>query len=201
MIERTLGHGKANRSRLLSPAAGTAVILWQGYIESTKDIVRVQLPIPVAWLSAADEPVLRLVVCYDPPVNEAANGLWACRKVSAKLKMRPDDNAVHPPRGGHASYPLIDRTYKLARYKPGGEKPVDGDMWLIEFAYEEVAPYPPGMDFDPQQRVAFAAELIDLGVSRADPQPTMQALPNAHLMNRLAIQTTPIRTPIVITYR
>ncbi len=201
LIERTLGYGKAQCARLLSPTAGSAVILWQGYMESTKDIVRVQLPIPLVWLTVADDPALRLVVCYDPPVNEAASGLWACRRVSAKLKMRPDDDALRSPRGSHNTYPVIHRIYKLARYKSGAKLQAEGNMWLLELAYEEIAAYPPGLDFASQQRVAFAAELVDFGQSQADPQPAMQALPIAHLMNRLSIQPVPVRNPIIIARR
>jgi len=201
LVERTLGVGKARCDRLLTPSAGTAVILWQGYIESTKDIVRVQLPIPLDWLAAADDPALRLVVCYDPPVNDAATAIWACRKVTATLRISPDDDPVKPPRGSHATYPVIDRTYKLARYKPDGKQPAVGDMWLIEFAYEEIAAYPPAMDFDPRQRVAFAAELMDLGDTPTDPQAAMQALPSAALMTRLSIHPQPIRNPIVLRAR
>jgi len=74
-------------------------------------------------------------------------------------------------------------------------------MWLIELSYEEIAPYPPGMDFDPRQRVALAAELFDEGAKRSDPQPAMQALPVAASMTRLSIQPTPIRSPVVIRTR
>jgi hypothetical protein len=155
----------------------------------------------LAWLAAAEDPVLRLVVCYDPPVNEASTAGWACRKVRAVLRPGPEAKAQRAPGGGHATYPLIDRGYKLARYKPDGEQPVEGDMWLIEFTYEEIAPYPPGMDFDPRQRVAFAAELKDLGETAADPQVAMQALPSAALMARLSIQAQPIRNPIVLRVR
>ncbi len=203
LIERTLGYGKGHCTKLRSPAIGTAVILWQGYIDSQKDVVRVQLPIPLTWLNAAGDPAIRIVVAYDPPVNEAASALWACRKVSAKLRMRPDDDAIRPPRARfpHNTYPLIDRTYKLAKFKRDGKEPAEGDMWLMEFAYEEIAPYPPGMDFDPRQRVALAAELIDLGDSPFDPQAAMQALPSAHLMNRLSILPHPVRNPIVLKAR
>ena len=201
LVERTLGFGKARCRRLLRPSSGSAVILWQGYIESTKDVVRVQLPVPLQWLAAADEPLLRLVVCYDPPVNDAATASWACRRLSAVLHPGPDAKAQRAPRGGHPSYPVIDRNYKLARYKPDGDQAAEGDMWLIEFTYDEIAPYPPGMDFDPRQRVAFAAELVDRGESRADPQLAMQALPSAPLMTRLSIQPQAIRNPIVLRIR
>jgi hypothetical protein len=201
LVERTLGYGKAKCDRLLAPSPSTAVVLWQGYIESTKDIARVQLPVPLDWLAVAEDPVLRLVVCYDPPVNEAATANWACRKVSAKLRLSPDADALRPPRSGHSSYPVIDRTYKLARHKPEGKQPADSDMWMLEFSYEEISPYPPGMTFDPRQRVAFAAELVDQGHSRIDPQPAMQALPSAPSMTRLSVQSQTVRNPIVLRVR
>jgi hypothetical protein len=201
LAERTLGVGKATCDRLLTPVLGSAVILWQGHIESTKDIIRVQLPIPSDWLASADDPVLRLVVCYDSPVNEASTAGWACRKVRAVLRPGPEAKAQRAPSGGHATYPVIDRIYKLARYKPDGEQPAEGDMWLIEFAYEEIAPYPPGMEFDPRQRVAFAAELRDDGEKPTSPQAAMQALPSVALMTRLSIQPQSIRNPIVLRAR
>lgn len=201
LAERTLGYGKANLQRLITPAAGSAVILWQGYVESPRDTVRVQLPIPLDWLAEAEQPVLRLIVCSDPPVNEAAQGGWACRRMRPILHLGPDARSVHAPRGSHPTYPAIDRRYALDRYKPGQEKAAEGDLWLLELSYEEIAPYPPATDFDPRQRVAFAAELVDLGASAADPQPAMQALPIAATMNRLSIQPTPLRSPIIVKTR
>jgi hypothetical protein len=201
LIERTLGYGKANVHRLLAPAAGSAVMLWQGLIESVNDIVRVQLPIPIDWLSHAETPMLRLVVCYDPPVNEIAQATWACRKVQAVLHLSPDTRGVRAPTGRHHSHPVIDRLYNLGKFKPGNEKAAEGDVWLLELSYDEVAPYPPGMDFDPRQRVAFAAEVFDVGERHIDPQAAMQALPIASTMNRLSIQPTPIRTPVILRAR
>ena len=201
LVERTLGHGQASMQRLVIPTGGSAVILWQGFIESPRDAVRVQLPIPRDWLHHAKRPTLRLVVCADPPVNDAAQATWACRKIIPLLHLHPDDRAVNAPRGSHPTFPVIDRVYELDRYKPKGEKPAEGDLWLIELKYEEIAPYPPGMEFDPRQRVAFAAELIDRGEVPVDPQPALQALPIAKTMTRLSIQPTPIRSPIIIRTR
>jgi hypothetical protein len=195
---RTLGNGLAGSTRLAVPASRSAVILWQGYIESPNDIVRVQLPIPPDWLADAEQPILRLVVSADPPVNEVAHATWACRRIRPVLHPGPDVRAVTAPRGGHASYPCIDRRYALSRYKPGNEKAAEGDMWLIELSYEDIAPYPPGMDFDPRQRVAFAAELFDASATHADPQPAMQALPIAASMTRLSIQPAVIRNPVIV---
>lgn len=201
LVTRTLGYGKASRQRLIAPATGSAVILWQGYVESPRDTVRVQLPIPLDWLNEAQKPVLHLIVCSDPPVNEAAQGAWACRKVRPILHLGPDAPSVRAPAGSHASYPLIDRRYPLDQYKHGEEKAAEDDLWLVEISYEEIAPYFPAMDFAPRQRVAFAAELVDLGESPVDPQPAMQALPIAATMTRLSIQPMPIRSPIIVKTR
>jgi hypothetical protein len=186
---------------LYRSTAGSAVLLWQGYIESPDDKVRVQLPIPLTWLSSAQDPILKIVVCYDPPVSETAHATWACRKVSPVLHLGPDAPSVRAPGGSHASYPVIRRQYHLGKYRPGNEMPAEDDMWLLELAYAQVAPYPPGMDFDPRQRVAFAAELLDIGESPVDPQPAMQALPTAAGMTRLSVQPAPIRSPIIVKTR
>jgi len=194
---RTLGHGHAKIDRLRAPTTGSAVILWQGLIESTKDTVRVQLPVPKDWLAQASRPHLSLVVCADPPVNEAARDTWACRRIVPVLHPHPDARGINAPRGGHPTQPVIKRVYNLERFRPDGESPAEGDMWLIELRYEEIAPYPPGT-FSPRQRVAFTAELVDLGENPVDPQPAMQALPGIENMSRLSIQVTPIHTPIII---
>ena len=201
LSRRTLGHGWATAERLAQPANGSAVILWQGHIESKDDKVRVQLPVPMDWLNSAERPVLRMAVCSDPPVNESAQATWACRKVKAVLHLNPDGAAVRAPAGLHDSYPLTVREYKLDKFKAGEDRAVEGDLWLIELSYDELAPYPPGMDFDPRQRVAFAAELIDQGAAAVDPQPAMQALPIAVSMNRLSVQAAAIRNPVIVRTR
>ncbi|MHB8956034.1 MAG: S8 family serine peptidase [Pirellulaceae bacterium] len=201
LVERTLGSGKASSRRLITPAAGSAVILWQGYVDSPRDTVRVQLPIPLEWLAQAESPVLRLVVCSDPPVNEVARGGWACRKVKPILHLGPDAPSVRAPRGAHPTYSVINRQYALDRYKPGLAKAAESDLWLLEISYEEISSYPAATDFDPRQRVAFAAELVDTGAAAVDPQAAMQAVPIAATMNRLSIQPTPIRSPIIVKTR
>ena len=201
LAERTLGLGKASSIRITAPRGGSAVILWQGIIETTKDIVRVQLPVPRQWLADATDPTLRLFLCYDPPVNESAKALWACRRVNAVLHTAPESPAVRGPSRKHGTYPLSCREYKLARYAPGKEKAAEGDLWVLEFFYEDIFDYPPGMDFDPRQRVAFAAELLDLGANPVDPQPAMQALPIAASMTRLSIQPAAMRNPVLVRTR
>jgi hypothetical protein len=95
----------------------------------------------------------------------------------------------------------LDRTYNLSRYKPDSAKAAEDDMWLLQLSYDEIATYAPGMDFDPRQRVAFAAELYDAGKDPVDPQHAMQALPIASSMNRFSVQPTPIRSPIILRTR
>lgn len=180
LSSRTLGFGEATASRILSPVHGSAVVLWQGTIESASDTVRVQLPIPLNWLKNAVKPSLRLCLCYDPPVNANAQETWACRKVNAVLHCGPETDAplLRSPPGNHRSYPLACREYDLSRRAPGSENAAEGDLWLLEISYSEIAPYPPAMDFDPRQRVAFAAELFDRSENPVDPQPAMQGATN-----------------------
>lgn len=201
LADRTLGFGKASVTRITNPIGGSAVILWQGIIETAKDIVRIQLPIPREWLGAATEPILRFFVCYDPPVNESAKALWACRKVSAILHTGPESRGLRGPSRPHETYPLFYREYKLNRYKPGEANEAEGDLWLLELSYEEIFDYPPGMNFDPRQRVAVAAELLDRGAAPVDPQPAMQALPIAASMTRLSIQPSVVRSPVIVRTR
>ncbi len=198
LVERTLGCGKADSRRLDQPTAGSAVLVWQGYIESPDDKVRVQIPIPLDWLSSAEDPVLKIVVCYDPPVSETALATWACRKVSPVLHLGPD--ALVSARAARtpvirSSSPVQTRQVQTGKQDAGRRR-----HWLLELAYTQIAPYPPGMDFDPRQRVAFAAELIDWGNRRSIP-PAMQALPIAPTMNRLSTQRFAIRSPIIVKSR
>ena len=201
LVARTLGVGQASAQRFAAPIPESAVFLWQGYIDSPRDMTRVQLPIPMEWLSQAEHPLLRLVICSDPPVNDAALGTWACRRVRAQLRPGPEATAIRRASGEHHSFPVIDRQYQLNKYKPGEEKAVDGDLWMVELSYEEIAPYLAATDFDPRERVAFAAELLDLAANPVSPQMGVQSLPIAPTMNRLSIQPTPVRTPIIIKTR
>jgi hypothetical protein len=202
LADRTLGFGKASSARISTPKSGSAVCLWQGVLESVRDIVSVQIPVPSAWLAEAEKPALRLMISFDPPANEVAQQVWACRRLEAVLKTGPEGRSVRAPSGRHQSYTLLDRTYtKLKQFAPDGEHAAGGDMWILRLRYEEAAPYAPGRVVDPRQRVAFAAELIDLGDDPVDPQDAVQALPAAEYMVRLSAQPTPLRTPVVVRTR
>ncbi|MCL4843485.1 MAG: S8 family serine peptidase [Bryobacteraceae bacterium] len=193
---RALGKGTASHERLSVPRRDSAVLIWQGLLENTSDIARVTVPIPTQWLAQARQPKLRIVACWDPPVNSAVSGLWATRKVTVHLKANPDGRSLHGSRGGHLSYPVIDRVYDLRRM-PAGES-IDGNTWLIEMSYEELCDSHPSIAFTPQQRVAFAAELFDEGENAISPQSSIQALPSAVTMARLSIPPQAVRMPVVI---
>ena len=199
LADRALGRGYASVQRLVSPLAESAVMVWQGVIDGPRDTVRVQLPIPRGWYAAASSPWLRLVLAWDTPANYAAHHVWGCRRVNARLAVGPDLRAMYPRGRAHQSYPLIDRQYDLKKI-PAGVR-VEGDMWLLELGYEQIADYYPGIDFTPQQRVAFAAELWDKGESPVSPQPFLQELPIANTMTRLSVPPVPVRAPIVLRIR
>lgn len=200
LAKRTLGRGRANVQRLDAPRPSSGVMIWQGVLEDDKDIARVQMPVPVAWLRAAEKPHLRLVVSWDPPVNAAAQNLWATRDVSVTLRAHPDARAQRASKTArHGSYPVSERIYDLQKLPDGVS--VSGDTWLLDIAYEQTAEYHAAMAFPPQQRVAFAAELVDYGSSALSPQTHLQALPNAETMNRLSVPATTVRQPIILRTR
>ena len=196
LADRSLGRGSASIAKLLKPLSDRAVLLWQGLLEGPGELARVMVPIPKDWYDQAEKPRLRLVVSWDSPVNAAVSGLWASRKIAFQLKASPDTLAFLGTRGGHSSYPMIDRTYDLRKLPKGVV--VDGNMWLVELSYQQIADYHLGMVFTPQQRVAFAAELFDDGEKSVSPQAALQALPAASTMTRLSIPPQSIKTPVII---
>lgn len=197
---RTLGRGRAYATRLNKPLTRSVVLIWQGVLETPKDLARVRIPIPQQWWAEAEQPCLRVVTAWDTPVNAAAHHLWGCRKVSLRLKSRPDARALSGTRGGlHRSYPLSDRCYNLKNLPEGTR--ITGDEWLAEIDYEVKAADYPAFDVTPQQRVAFAAELFDLSEAPLSPQDYVQSLPIAKSMNRLSIPPAIIRAPVIIKSR
>lgn len=197
LARRTLGRGCASAQRLEAPLSATGVMIWQGVLEDEKDIARVQVPIPSDWLKEASEPHLKLIVAWDPPVNAAARNLWATRNLTAQLRTHPEVRALRASAfKGHGSYPILERLYNLRRL-PGDVK-VEGDSWLIEIAYHQIAEYQAAMSFPPQQRVAFAAELVDLGPRQVSPQPHLQELSISKTMTRLTTPPSATRLPVVL---
>jgi len=172
------------------------VLIWQGVLDGPGDVARVALPIPRDWHSKAHRPWLRVVAYWDSPVNAAVASLWATRKVSVHLKASPDGPSLQGSRAGHPSYPVIDRSYDLRKLPKNAS--VEGDIWLLELSYDQIADYHTGMVFTPQQRVAFCAELFDRGHDPVSPQVAIQSLPSAVTMSRLSVPPQSIKTAVVV---
>jgi hypothetical protein len=197
LAARTLGRGKASASRIENPAGNSAVFIWQGVLENPRDRIQVQFPIPTDWYENAEAPMLRLACSADVPVNEAVSGIWACRKVTCKLRVSPEAKACSRKKMPHnqPNYPLSDRLYDLKQLPDGVA--VEDDLWIIELEYEEIADYPAGQTFSPQQRVAFACELYDASEAPLSPQEAIQNLPVSTSMTFLSISNE-IKLPIII---
>ncbi len=198
LADRTLGYGRASSNRLLRPRSSSVVMIWQGEIAGPKDLVRVQIPIPVQWLKDCSEPRLRMVVCWDPPVNNAISGIWACRHVNVHLRLDAESRGLNPVRRpSHHSYPVLDRLWHLDRIP--NDQTVQSDEWLIDLSYDEIAEYYPGMDFTASQRVGVAMELFDAAEDApVSPQQYVQALKISSTMTHLSAIKTPVRQPVVI---
>lgn len=199
LAARTLGRGRTSARRLASPSGHTAVFVWQGLLESPTDIVRVRLPIPLAWLNTAGAPRLRVVCSSDVPVSAAASEIWATRRVSIKLHAGSEGKSISGTKARHFSYPLIDRVWDLSRERLLDQKTVvTGDDWTLTIAYAEIADSGSWQPFTPQQRVAFAAELTDESEQPVSPQAFVQALSSASTMVTLGTVMTRLAAPIVL---
>lgn len=196
---RTLGRGRPSSERLISPASYSAVFVWQGTLERVGHIARVQLPVPRSWLKGATSPQLRVVCAWNTPTFSGAQDVWACRRVSLQLRASLGGKALRTRGEGVGAYPLIDRTYDLSAHHLAETKVYPtGDTWVLEIGYGEVAPYPPAMRVDEQQRVGVVVELFDQDAGGDSPQMAVQALPSIHPMVHLGGIKQPIWAPIRI---
>jgi hypothetical protein len=199
LAQRTLGRGTASVERLIKPWAASGVMIWQGVLEDDKDIATIKVPIPREWLKMADQPHLRLVLAWDPPVNAAVRDLWLTRRVSPKLKRNADSPSQYPAKSKQSGdYPILERNYDLQKRPKGSSPNDDEDYWLIEIEYVQIAEYHPAMIFPPQQRVAFAAEIFDKGEAQVSPQSSLQSLPMTQSMIRLSVPPAVARMPVVL---
>ncbi len=201
LADRALGRGLASCVDVSLPKRQRALVVWQGDIEGPSDTVKVALPVPETWVREATMPHVRLVVAWDPPVHEAAANLWSCRDVSAKLRPGPNAPAVRARKGRrrafeHKRYPITEKLWDFTKIRE--EMSIKGSDWTIELAYGQTADYYPAFAVPPRQRVAFVAELIDMGAGSVDVHAAIQELPAAQSMTRLSMPATGIRTPVVI---
>ncbi len=203
LAERTLGRGTGKSVRLRSPTGESAVMIWQGVLNGPEDKVRIRVPIPRAWMGEASQPRLRVIASWETPVNAAAEHIWASRKVQFQLRPTASSKALAARGRNHRSYPILERTYDLDAETLAKKNvtPPNGDSWILEVSYEEIAEYTATIEFSPHQRVGIAMELRDDGEVSESPQPAMQALPQAVTMTRLTIPENRIPNPIVVRPR
>jgi Subtilase family len=199
LAQRSLGRGFPTAERVLAPLEHSAVFVWQTMLQAAKSVNRAQFPVPEEWLKKASAPTLRVVCAWSTPVNIALVDSWACRKVA--LKVRPFGGEAALRGGGNArgAYPLIDRLQPISP-KALEEKGfvVADSSWVVEVEYEEIGEYPLAMTVSSQQRVGVVLELFDGSGNPTSPQESIQALPVAMDMLRLAVLQQPIQTPITI---
>ena len=203
LSDRTLGRGTGSAGRLLAPTVESAVLMWQGILNGVEDKARIQVPIPRAWLQDATLPCLRVVGAWESPVNVAVEHVWASRKVGLQLRTTAASKALSPKGRSHHSYPLLERKYELNAESLAKKEiaPPEGDFWLLEVSYEEIAEYAATTEFSPHQRVGIAMELWDEGEEPKSPQGSMQALPQALTMTRLTIPENRVPNPIIVRPR
>jgi len=197
LARRAFHFGRATAQPLRVPKEEATAFFWQGVIEHHDDIVRVQIPVPRAWLTAAEKPELRICVAWDSPVNAAVEHCWSCRDVSLTLRVDEDNEAASGSRGRHPGYPLFTKRWDLAKVSAKTNPP--SDLWIAEFRYEQIAAYAAGHVVSPVQRIAFAAELRDHGERPTSAQEFVQQLPIAATLSRLSVTTVPIRQPVVVS--
>jgi len=184
LAKRTLGFGAASVERFRQPSAQRARFFWQGVIAHEDDVAKVQLPIPSAWVKHAAMPQLSLCVAWDTPVSSAAEKQWSCRDVEIHVRPGPDSRAVNGSRRRVHGYPLFKKHWNLKRARD--KDLVEGDFWVLEFLYSQVAAYAAGHAVPTSQRIALAAEIWDEAENPVEPHQFVQALPIASTLVQLS---------------
>jgi hypothetical protein len=197
LAQRTLGFGSASVQEFRAPNPDKAHFFWQGVIEHRDDMVRVQLPVPRDWVSAAAAPRLRICASWDTPVNAAVEMIWACRDLHMTLRAEPEGKPLSGSRERVPGYPLFRKTWTLEKCRDRfGEA---SDLWTIEFTYEQLADPSAGHQVPGSMRIAFAAELWDAAEEPLDPHRFVQALPIAATFLRLSNTAAWLPQSITIT--
>ncbi len=184
-----LGYGRASAERLKQPHPDSALIFWQGFAERAGDKLRVRIPISREWLSAATSPQLRICIAWDTPVNSAVES-WACRDVSLTLCATEESHGASGTQRKGTGYPLYSRTWDLR--KAAEKTPPSDDFWIVEMSYKQIAAYAAGHLPTPLQRIAFAAELKDIGETPQSPQSFIQQIPASQEMTRFSTVALPL---------
>ena len=197
LAKRTIGFGRASANRFRRPQQERARFVWQGVIAHEDDLIRVQLPIPGAWLREATSPQLQICVAWDTPACAAAEKQWSCRDVEITMRPGPDADAIRGSKGRVPGYPLFKRIWKLDAVVRSGA--VQSDLWVLEFKYSQIAAYAAGHIVPPAQRVAFAAEIWDDAENPVEPHGFIQSLPIASTFVRLSNTAAWLPQAVAIT--
>jgi len=197
LAKRTLGQGLARSEQFITVPQERARFVWQGIIEHEDDIVRVQVPVPRAWLNNASAPMMRMCVAWDTPVNAAAELEWGCRDVEVKLFIDPEaEKGLKGSNRSAAGYPLFTKSWDLAQIRENGEP--TSDQWVVELCYKQQAAYSAGPIPPSSQRVAFVAELWDEDETPVAPHSYVQGLPIASSLSRLSNTSVWLGQPTAI---
>ena len=192
LANRTLGQGRPSAERLGSPLASSAVFPGRELLKVRETLHACAFRSHGAgWRKRASLVCGWSVRGTHQPVP-AHPRFWACRKVTAKLRPSLDADALRGEGNATKAYPLIDKVYDVK---------IDdhnSDEWILDVAYEDVAPYPPSMRVEDQQRVSVVLELFDDGDPAVSPQAAVQILPITQTMIRLGGVRQPIWSPIRI---
>ncbi|MCX6980115.1 MAG: S8 family serine peptidase [Verrucomicrobia bacterium] len=197
LAKRTIGFGRGSAARFRQPVSEKARFVWQGVIAHPDDIVRVQIPIPIGWIDLATAPQLHLCAAWDTPVCAAAERQWACRDVNVAIRPGPEARALHGSRGRTPGYPIFKRAWNLDKARE--KNIIEGDMWILEFSYSQIAAYAAGHIVSPAQRVAIAAEIWDDAEVPLDPHSFVQSLPIAATFVRLSNTSVWLPQPITVS--
>lgn len=199
LADRTLGKGLPRSDRIGRPDGSSAVLIWQGTLDSAGSIARVRVPVPAAWMKQAKCPGLRIVCAWNTPVSAAAPKAWASRNVTMRLKPTLGAHAIPGKGRSHGVYPITDRTWRLDCDRHGKPRPAPSDgEWIVEIFYEDAGPYPRTLQIPPQQKVALVMELFDDSPDPVSPQDSLQALPIADTMIQLAGVPHGIQIPVKV---
>ena len=113
------------------------------------------------------------------------------------IRPGPEADALRGSIGRVEGYPLFKRTWKLSKAREKGI--MQGDFWVLEFKYSQIAAYTAGHTVPPSQRVGLAAEIWDEAETPLDPHSFVQSLPIASTLIRLSNTSAWLPQAISIT--
>ncbi|MCC7441890.1 MAG: hypothetical protein IT285_09660 [Bdellovibrionales bacterium] len=141
---------------------------------------------------------MRVVWAWESPVHDGVSGIWGCRRVNLTFRTDPDSDSFVGSRGSfsHSSYTIREKIVDLSKEALEGVE-LNGDRWLTELQYVQLADYYPSPEPSPKQRVGMVVELADLE-GKESPQRFVQGLSFANTFDRLTVSPTKVAAPAPI---